>query len=192
MKYIAFLIFVFLVTGCTNHNMQKIEPQKIDKDIIHTELPTLVREIASELVSKKLQDTNSSVAVTSFVDLSKLNKTTKFGQILAESLIADFDAHNIKVIDFRGQQAVNINANGEFLLSRDTEKLRKEFQNSLVVVGTFSNFDGNIIINARILDFECGNVISSSRSYLKIKDSRLFDTCENIESSIINISKDQR
>lgn len=197
MKYFIFLIFIFIFTGCSFNQTQVANANDESKnDVIHQEFPTLIKEISSELISKDLIDSNSSVAMTSFVDLTQLNKTTKFGQIVSESLIRDFNAKKIKVVDFRSQQSVIINASGEFLLSRDADKLKKEFTNSYIVVGTFSNFDGNMIINSRILDFENGNVISTSRAYLKIKNCKLFDDCIKdepkiiIKTSTINISKD--
>lgn len=143
-----------------------------------TTIADTVAKITKQLV-KSLKDKRvGSVAITSFVDLHQLNKTTHFGRIMSESFFDELNKHNIDVIDFRGQKAISVNASGEFFLTRDIKKLRKTIENTYVLVGTYSKIEEGVLINSRIIDNLSGKVIASSRVVFHSTDCRLFEDCK--------------
>ena len=81
-----------------------------------------------------------------------------------------------KVTDFRGQDAVSVNASGEFHITRNVDKLRDHIEaTEYVLVGTYVNFENDtVLINARIIDSENGGVVSTARVIYAPKDCRLF------------------
>lgn len=124
----------------------------------------------------------NEIGITAFVDLHQLNKTTKFGRLLGESFYNELFVRGFNVLDFRGQNAINVNATGEFFITRDIEKLSKEVKNSYVLVGTYAPFGQNIIINARIIDNNDGKVVSSARAIYKTSNiCAITENCVNVQ-----------
>ncbi|MEA2018083.1 MAG: FlgO family outer membrane protein, partial [Campylobacterota bacterium] len=95
--------------------------------------------------------------------------------------------------DFRGQDAVLVNEDGEFHITRDTEKLRDIINGiEFILVGTYVKFENqSLLINARIIDSISGEVISSGRSVYKPKDCQIFGICKNIETQKDILDKQQ-
>lgn len=147
---------------------------------IHTSLNESVIELANRLLNSSQLHNNmmNDIAITSFVDLHKLNKTTHFGRTLGESMFDELFVRGFKVNDFRGQNNLTINAAGEYFITRDINLLKKRISNSYVLVGTYSMFEGKMSINARILDNKSGQVVASGRSYYKSNDCRILENCK--------------
>ena len=143
-----------------------------------TSINDTVDKIAQQLLDTMKKNKNlGAVAITSFVDLHKLNKTTHFGRIMGESFFNALNKRGVNVMDFRGQKALSINADGEFFLSRDVKKLNSPIENSYVLVGTYSKIEEGVIINTRIIDNVNGRVIASSRVVYHSNDCSLFENC---------------
>jgi len=142
-----------------------------------TNIADTVDKIAQQLLSTMKHKELGSVAITSFVDLHKLNKTTHFGRVMAESFFNELNKRGVNVMDFRGQKALSINADGEFFLSRNVKKLNSPIENAFVLVGTYSKIEEGVIINSRIIDNVNGKVIASSRVVFHSSDCRLFESC---------------
>jgi len=189
----SILVVLFSFSGCAKPSFNGSSDPTLDKvrnaeyngpyaqtDKIYQNLNGAIYAIADELfLSNSNKDKNTSVILTSFVDLNQLNKTTTFGRLLGESMFNELHIRNFKIIDFRGQDAVSVNADGEFHLTRDVEKLKDHIEAvEYVVVGTYVKFEEkNILINARILDSETGEVISTARILYHPVDCKLFDIC---------------
>ena len=88
------------------------------------------------------------------------------------------------VTDFRGQDAISVNADGEFHITRDVDKLKDHISaTEYIVVGTYVKFENSsVLINSRIIDSETGAIISTARVIYTPKDCRLFNLC-NIKNS---------
>ena len=190
------LMVVFMFSGCSMPSLNLFKSSSdptLDKvrkgdyhdpyaktNRIYQDLNGAIYAIADELfTSNTNKDKNTSVILTSFVDLNQLNKTTTFGRLLGESMFNELHIRNFKIIDFRGQDAVSVNGDGEFHLTRDVEKLKDHIEAvEYVVVGTYVKFEEkNLLINARILDSETGEVISTARIIYHPVDCKLFDLC---------------
>jgi TolB-like protein len=145
------------------------------------------------LVNNKLKKKDTgTIALTSFVDLDKFEKTSKFGRIVSESLFSELFARGFNVTDFRGQSSLTVNKTGEFYITRSISKLRKEIPNSYVLVGTYSKIDEEIFINARILDNITGKVLTSGRTIYENEDCRVFSLCKKTNRKIRIIAEEPR
>ena len=142
-----------------------------------TTIADTVDKIAQQLLATMKHKKIGAVAITSFVDLHKLNKTTHFGRVMGESFFNALNKRGVNVMDFRGQKSLSVNADGEFFLSRNVKKLKSPIENSYVLVGTYSKIEEGVIINARIIDNKNGRVIASSRVVFHSNDCRLFESC---------------
>jgi TolB-like protein len=190
------LLVISLFSGCTL--LQKPAPEKalsyenyvLNKarnadytkpyaktETIYQNLNGAIVSIADQLlVSNISKSKNTSIILTSFVNLENFNKTTTFGKIISESMFNELHIRKFKVTDFRGQDAVSVNENGEFHLTRNIDKLRDHIEaTEYVVVGTYVKFeDDSVLINARIIDSETGAVASTARVIYEVKDCKLF------------------
>ncbi|MBD3840446.1 MAG: hypothetical protein IE909_00930 [Campylobacterales bacterium] len=162
-----------------------------DTSKIYQDLNGAIVAVADQLFTTNMSQT-TDVILTSFVDLNQLNKTTTFGRLLGESMYNELHIRKFNVTDFRGQDAISVNADGEFHITRDVTKLKDHIEAvEYVVVGTYVKFESNsVLINARILDSESGKVISTARIIYKPHDCSLFDICKKPGPDGINIVTD--
>ena len=144
-------------------------------------LEQTITSLATQMMQNKKFNSFKPVLITSFVGLDNFKKTTEFGRIIGESLINELSNRNFNVIEFRGQLAVSINAQGEYYISRNIKKLKDKIENTYVVVGTYSRQFEKVMLNARVIDNESGRIISSARAtYLHglRNDCVLFKDCK--------------
>lgn len=156
--------------------------------VVEPTINDIVKKIALELKSNaKTKDNtlNETVTITSFVNLHDLTETSHFGRILSESLYSELNSAGFEVSDSRGQKALSINKDGEFYLSRDVSKLKKEAITRYVLVGTYSRISEGVIINTRIIDNTNGKIYATSRVVLKTNDCKLFDSCKAPEPKVV-------
>ncbi|MBW4056278.1 MAG: hypothetical protein HIU83_12930 [Proteobacteria bacterium] len=141
----------------------------------HVALPSVggfndrMKNLADQL-DKNLATTSLSnpYVVTSFTNLDKLDDTTALGRLIAENLMYGLQLHKWQILEIRLTKGVDINAAGEFSLSRDISKLKDEYKIGGIVTGTYSVAEGNLTINARVIDVNTGLVISSAQTYIQI------------------------
>jgi TolB-like protein len=194
-----FLTLVLLFTGCSVPNLTQEEKPKTQKefiieqvraadytkpyaitDSVYQNLNGAIVAMADQLfVSNTFRERKPSLILTSFVELNKLDKTTTFGRMLSESMFNELHIRNFHVTDFRGQNAVAVNADGEFHITRDVDKLKDHISaTEYIVVGTFVKFEhDSVLLNARILDSENGSIISTARVIYTPDDCTVFDLC---------------
>jgi TolB-like protein len=180
--FLSLVLAVFLFSGCVTTVVKPVIVKKniYNRDYSHKNLNGAIVSIANQLLTSNISKTkNTSIILTSFADLNKLNQTTTFGRLVSESMFNELHVRKFKVTDFRGQDAVSVNGDGEFHITRDVDKLKDHIEaTEYVVVGTYVKFEhGTILINARIIDSESGAIISTARVIYKPADCSLFDMC---------------
>ena len=191
-KLLLSLTFVsILFSGC-NQNTIVIPVKEASTNTIHKTLNSAILSIANQLSkNNKLSPSDTgTLTVTAFVDLKQLNKTSQFGRVLSESLFSELFIRGFNLADFRGQNAISINATGEFYITRNITKLQSEVSNSYVLVGTYSKIDQNVMLNARVLDNKTGKIVTSARAMYANEDCSIFGLCNNGHRKIRIISDD--
>ncbi len=182
-------VAVFLFQGC-NQNTIVIPKEKASTNEVYFTINDAILSLANQLSknnSLSPKDTGT-ITVTSFVDLQQLNKTSQFGRVIGESLFSELFVRGFNVSDFRGQNAITINANGEFYITRNITMLQSEVSNTYILVGTYSKIDQNVIINARILDNKTGKIVTSGRVMYANDDCSIFNVCNNAQRKIKLVS----
>lgn len=136
-------------------------------------------ELADSLLasSRIAQSDMGNIAITSFVDLHRLSRTTAFGRTLGETFFNELFVRGFNVADFRGQHALSVNPSGEFFITRNVKKINKRIENSYVLVGTFTALEKKVLINARIMDNTTGRVVASAKAYYETDDCRILGNC---------------
>lgn len=146
----------------------------------HQKLNNTILELSDKLLLSSRIDTSDfgEIAITSFVDLHKLNKTTHFGRTLSESLFDELFIRGFNVSELRGQKTLSVNSNGEYYITRDVNLLDANIPNKYILVGTYTMVEDSILINARIVDNKSGRIVASARSYYNSDDCRLLENCK--------------
>ena len=172
-------------SGC-NQNTVVIPKEQSSTSMIHYTADDAIIAIANQLsANNKLSKVDTgTLTVVSFVDLEQFNKTSRFGMVLAESLFNELFIRGFNVSDIRGQNAININATGEFYITRNVSKLNSEVSNTYIVLGTYTKVDQNVMINARIIDNKTGKLISSARAMYANDDCSIYGVCNNASRKI--------
>ena len=126
-----------------------------------------MKNLADQLDRNAVGNSSSNrYVVASFTNLDKIDDTNALGRLISENLIYGLQMHKWQIIEIRLTKGVDINAAGEFFLSRDINKLKDEYKISGAVTGTYSLAEGNLTINARVIDVNTGVVISSGQTYI--------------------------
>ncbi|MEA3316057.1 MAG: FlgO family outer membrane protein [Campylobacterota bacterium] len=185
----------FVKNNSINNDFTHIKKPKnysFNERSIHKTIDDTVVELSNRLLatSRIASDDYGELAITSFVDLNQLNKTTKFGRTLAESMFDELFGKGFHVEDIRGTNSITVNSEGEYFITRDINKLHKNIRNKYILVGTYSKFKSNILINARILDNQSGKVVASARSYYYSDDCKTLENCEYIKPRTLAIVTD--
>jgi TolB-like protein len=177
-KTITFLAFFMLGSTLLGKD-NSTQNSKLLKGQPHGILDQAITELADELLMyNKINGINEEIAITSFVDLHQLNKTTHFGRTLSEAFFDELFTRGFNVTDFRGQETISVNREGEYFLTRDIKLLDKDVISAYILVGTYSYFENKIQINARIIDNMSGKVLASARSNYMTDDCRVLENCK--------------
>jgi TolB-like protein len=128
--------------------------------------------ILSEVVSKMaeqllynygVQYRNEAIALTSLVDLNNHKSTNWLGQTISEQFIHELHIRNLRVVDFKLMGSIQVTENGEFGMTRDWAKLKKDVNVTRILTGTMSRNEEGIILNVRIVNAN-NNVVESTSS----------------------------
>jgi len=110
------------------------------------------------------------IAVTTFVDLNYLYRTSPFGRFVAEQLMGELQRAGFNLMEIRKANTIMTREHyGEYILSRDINELRKDINVNFVLVGTYVVKDKYVFINARIVD--SANVVKSSAMHIIRRDT---------------------
>ena len=171
---IFILTIMLLSTGCTQLKLLPFD--KTDSIEKKQSLNDTITDIANQLKTNIRLPSKSkgTIAITTFVDLNLLEKTTPFGRVISESMFNELFIRGFNVADFRGKKAISINNKGEFYITRIANKLKSEIYNTYILVGTYSKIENDILINVRIIDNISGKIVASARSIYKNDYCKLY------------------
>lgn len=191
LKLLITISAIVLFSGC-DQNTIVIPKEKASTSTVNLSIDDAIISLANQLSQNNKMNPldNGTITVVSFVDLQQLNQTSPFGRVLAESLYSELFIRGFNISDIRGQNAININANGEFYITRNVTKLNSEVSNSYILVGTYSKVDQNVIVNARIMDNKTGKIVTSGRAMYANDDCSIFGSCNNAQRKIKIVADD--
>ncbi len=162
-----------LLGGCAMHTNTNTDSNvPIESQItlpkvgdFNDKMNNLADQLEKNAVANSISNT---YIVTSFTNLDNLGDTNALGRLISENLMHGLQLHKWQILEVRLTKGIDVNASGEFSLSRDAAKLREEYQISGVVTGTYSVAEGNLTINARVIDINTGILISSAQTYIPV------------------------
>lgn len=108
-------------------------------------------------------DLADGIAVSSFVDLKKLTRTSSFGRYLAEQLMTEFQQQGYRVVEIRKSTSIRIQEQrGEYGLSREAAEINPSITARTLITGTYTLAGDNILVNAKVLDNKNATLLSSA------------------------------
>ncbi|RUO39876.1 hypothetical protein CWE15_08985 [Aliidiomarina taiwanensis] len=106
------------------------------------------------------------VAVTSFVPADSLqqghDKYVDLAKQLQEGVLSEAHHFNIGLVEYRLTNQLFLSHQQERALSRDPQALRSEYRFDYMVVGTYSEMEQGILVNARLIQTRRATVVSAA------------------------------
>lgn len=119
---------------------------------------------------------NSKILTATFVDLDDVTNASSLGRLLGETASARLTQRGHTVVNMKiRRDSVAINADGEFLLSRDARQLSMDYDAKAVLVGTYTRTDVGSRI--RSLSKELEDIDAYSEEILRKR--RIFEVVED-------------
>lgn len=103
------------------------------------------------------------IAVSSFVELKKLTRTSSFGRYLGEQLMTEFQQQGYRVVEIRKSTSLMIQEQrGEYGLSREVTEISPLVSARTLITGTYTLAGDHILVNAKVLDNKSTALLSSA------------------------------
>ncbi|MBU0482482.1 MAG: hypothetical protein KKG47_15425 [Proteobacteria bacterium] len=140
-------------------DVQKNPVTELPEVVPGRELQEAISMLAEDLVASldepdpEFGDLGGGVIVLSFVDLKKLSRTSSFGRYLSEQLMGEMQRRYYRVVEIRKTASILMQERrGEYGLSRDPAETGSAIAADAMLTGTYTEADGDVMINARIVD----------------------------------------
>lgn len=130
-----------------------------DADMINTS-----HHAADQLVSQAsyLKNNLNAVLITSVSEITDLDSSSALGLMISEQIGDRFAQHGFPVIDLRKRHDVKVlRDTGEFMLSRDIQKISRDHVAGAVLVGTYAVGKKNVIVSTRLVRPDDSRIIAS-------------------------------
>jgi TolB-like protein len=176
------MYFSIFLMGCSSHvgssvdttnneKKQKVEnPIKIEKEQNVSSplaLQTLADKLVADVVNTIPVGANiDKVAIATPVDVSSLEKTDWLGRELAEYFVSALHQRGFPVLEYKIKGWLEITANGDYVYSRDWQKLASKAAVSRVLSGTMSRNDSGVMVYARIVNLKTLMVEGSAEIFI--------------------------
>lgn len=109
------------------------------------------------------------ILVTSFVDRSNLNSSSELGLMLSDQVGSRFSQQGYTIVESRLRPDLSIREQqGEFILSRDIEKLSHEYKAYAVIVGKYTRGRDLLYLDTQLVQVRNRQVLASINAKLPI------------------------
>lgn len=98
------------------------------------------------------------IIYTTFVDIHDLDKTSRFGQMMAETVSSRLTQRGYDMEEVRLRNQLGMNKDGEFMLSRDFTEVAAQHQAWAALVGTYASANDKVMLNVKVVDLASGTV----------------------------------
>lgn len=182
MKPISSLFLIFLVLGisfllssCSSLHSTRLE-KLLGADI---NLITLGNTITDDLTGDAIpplmpRHPEDTVLTSTFVDINKLETTSRMGRLLQSHIGARLVqlGYTVKEVNLRNTMKINP-GDGEKMLSRDLSAISPEQPVQAILVGTYSITNRTLYITAKLISPVSRNILSAHSYKLRMDDDLL-------------------
>jgi len=145
------------------------------------QLNLLVDKVVSEMLSNnQYVSKQHSIAVVSMVELDDFSSTTRLGQQVAEGIVHYLHVNGYRLVDFKLTGTISVTPKGDFIHSRDWQRLKNEMDVDYLVSGTLDSYDNGVYLNVRMVGFHSQVVVASSQTFITTEQlQRVMDSSES-------------
>ncbi len=105
--------------------------------------------------------------VTSFADIDNLNRSSRFGRLLAEAVSSQLFRQGAVIRDVRSAKSLFVQPqNGELILSRYAKNLAGQMDARAVIAGTYGKGASSVAVNLRMIDLSTRAIVSVAMTEL--------------------------
>ena len=155
-----------VLSGCTTGLTSPYPALTPDGDIIgasHVAAEALVAQASDQL------DFTKPLLAASFANIDDLEQTSSFGRIISQQFATSFTHHGFRLIEMLLRKEVYIKQKGgEFLLSREVQKLSETHDVQAVIVGTYAVGKKSVFVTAKLIETRDSTVMASFNYQLPI------------------------
>jgi TolB-like protein len=167
MRYVMLLLLGGVICGCTSstqyiHKYPYVAPLERNDGQFYDNVNRLAVQILRSRKGWNNDYIEYGMAMTSLVNLDDLSTTSDFGRQVSEGMFAAMVAKGVNVIEPRlaGQLTMEPK-NGEFVLSREAQKLAAQMEVTFVLVGSYQQSHSGYHVNMRIVEVATQQVIAA-------------------------------
>lgn len=148
-----------LVLSACSQTPENTGPQELHR---HTQT------LAAQLFANGVRPTR--VAVGSLVPVQSLQQSghgddRRMAQQIQEGLISAVSQHGAQVTEYRTTRALRLQNEQEIMLSRELDQLARNQQIDYFLTGTYSEVDGGLMVNARLILLRDSSVYAAATHY---------------------------
>ena len=164
---IAAALGALLISSCVMPPVQEYSAEG-KAESLNKKIELVALELTDRL--REFEPDDKTIAVTTFVDLDNLEKTSAFGRFVAEQLSSELYKLGFRVRELRQMSEVEVvRHKGEFAISRRTARLMKRFRIDAVATGTYTMVGDEVVVNARLLSVDTARVVSVGQMVANVK-----------------------
>ncbi|WP_039978153.1 FlgO family outer membrane protein [Shewanella decolorationis] len=166
------LALVVLV-GCTTKPVVPPKPSLVDGNGLP---PTAVINHLSQRIVTELVKQNDAlrsdqpIVVATPVLVGDLKGTNALAQQLQQGLITSLHSFQFNVVDLNLADGLSVTPDGDFILTRDWQRLSTNLPVDHIVVSTMSPTTNGMAINTRIVTLSNNRVVSASQTFVTQKE----------------------
>ena len=199
-KLLSILMLMFIVSSVNaeNNKWHSIPTgEYVDGINSAGKFNRIISTIANQLTKNRnfLNISQNKIAITSFVSLNNLDETSVIGRMISENLIHEMQVRGYSIIDFKTMDNIKIEKDGDYIFTREIEKLRKEYFVNFVLSGTLTEYKDGIMVNARIINMKDHSVVSTAQVWIskrlikRIKGTHSIERVDFIKNYIPKVKK---
>ncbi len=160
------------VFGCSSKNPEPVSrPVSTQETAKKIQDPAELRRYAYTLVKDVVSSIPKSerggrVAIATPVDVASLEHTDWLGRELAEYFVSAMHENGFQVLEYKLTGWLEITANGDYIYSRNWQKLAGKASVSKVLSGTMSRNDNGVMVYARLVNLKTSMVEGTSEIFI--------------------------
>jgi TolB-like protein len=162
---LSLVLVTIFFTACTMNTVEKpMSVKEKSNNIFQTNIAYITDQLLQNGIVDPQKDT---ISITNFINLNQEVQTNTLGMKLSNGMYDELQKRGFHLKDVRETGTFIMKPNGEIFIAKDNKVLnKKRVENSYILVATYSNMDGGTLVNARILDYKNGQVISLARALI--------------------------
>lgn len=169
LKHAFIPLALLALLGCASKPVAPPKPSLVDGNGLP---PTaVINHLAQRIVTELVKQNDAlrfdqPIVVTTPVLVGDLQTTNAIAVQLQQGLMAALHSFQFNVVELNLADGLRVTADGDFILTRDWQKLSTNLPVDHIVVATMSPTTNGLAINTRIVTLSNNRVVSASQTFV--------------------------